>query len=53
MESNSTKAVQHQEIIQGFSADETRFTLEYRKIEKDTREKGIKFFVCIGEKPIT
>ena len=35
------------------NADEVKFTMQYRKIEVEQREKGIKFFVCIGDKPHT
>jgi len=33
--------------------DETDFLKEYRRLEDLEREKGIKFFECIGDPPIT
>jgi len=33
------------------TADEQQFLKEYRKIEELEREKGIKFFQCIGDPP--
>ena len=35
------------------SADEQHFIKEYRKLEELEREKGIKFFQCIGDPPHT
>ena len=35
------------------SKDETDFIKEYRRLEEVEREKGIKFFQCIGDPPIT
>ena len=35
------------------SAEEQQFTQEYRQLEDLEREKGIKFFQCVGDPPIT
>lgn len=35
------------------SGDEQQFIKEYRKLEELEREKGIKFFQCIGDPPHT
>jgi hypothetical protein len=35
------------------SKAETEFIKEYRRLEDLEREKGIKFFECIGDPPIT
>jgi len=35
------------------SRDETDFIKEYRRLEELEREKGIKFFQCVGDPPIT
>jgi hypothetical protein len=35
------------------SKDETDFLKDYRRLEDLEREKGIKFFECIGDPPIT
>ena len=35
------------------SQDEQDFIKEYRKLEELEREKGIKFFQCIGDPPHT
>ena len=35
------------------SADETNFLMEYRRLEDLEREKGIKFFQCVGDEPHT
>lgn len=35
------------------SAEEQQFTQQYRALEDLEREKGIKFFQCIGDPPIT
>lgn len=35
------------------SAEETGFLMEYRKLEDLEREKGIKFFQCVGDEPHT
>ncbi len=35
------------------SKDETDFLKDYRRLEDLEREKGIKFFQCIGDAPIT
>jgi hypothetical protein len=35
------------------SKDEQEFIKNYRRMEDLEREKGIKFFQCIGDEPIT
>lgn len=35
------------------SAEETGFLMEYRRLEDLEREKGIKFFQCVGDEPHT
>lgn len=35
------------------SVDEQEFIKEYRKLEDLEREKGIKFFQCVGDPPHT
>ena len=35
------------------SKDESDFLKDYRRLEDLEREKGIKFFQCIGDPPIT
>jgi glutamate mutase epsilon subunit len=35
------------------SKDEQEFIKNYRRMEDLEREKGIKFFQCIGDDPIT
>jgi hypothetical protein len=35
------------------SAEETDFVLEFRRLETLEREKGIKFFQCVGDEPHT
>jgi hypothetical protein len=35
------------------SDEEQTFLIEYRKLEELEREKGIKFFQCIGDEPHT
>ena len=35
------------------SEDETKFIIEYRRLEELEREKGIKFFQCVGDEPHT
>ena len=35
------------------SKDELGFLMDYRKLEDLEREKGIKFFECIGDPPAT
>jgi len=35
------------------SADELSFLKEYRRLEDLEREKGIKFFECVGDPPAT
>jgi len=35
------------------SATELQFLKEFRKLEDLEREKGIKFFECIGDPPAT
>lgn len=35
------------------SAEETNFLMEYRRLEELEREKGIKFFQCVGDEPHT
>jgi len=37
----------------GMSEDEFAFLKEYRRLEELEREKGIKFFECIGDPPAT
>jgi hypothetical protein len=33
--------------------DEKSFLIDYRKLEDLEREKGIKFFECVGDPPAT
>lgn len=33
--------------------EETGFLVEYRRLEELEREKGIKFFQCVGDEPHT
>lgn len=33
--------------------DEQKFIVEYRRLEDLEREKGIKFFRCVGDEPHT
>ena len=33
--------------------DEKMFLMDYRKLEDLEREKGIKFFECVGDPPAT
>jgi len=33
------------------TGDETTFLMEYRRLEDLEREKGIKFFQCVGDEP--
>lgn len=35
------------------SEDELAFLMNYRKLEDLEREKGIKFFECVGDPPMT
>ena len=35
------------------SEDELKFLKEYRRLEDLEREKGIKFFECVGDPPAT
>ena len=35
------------------SEDELAFLMDYRKLEDLEREKGIKFFECVGDPPMT
>jgi len=35
------------------TAEEQAFTMEYRSLEDLEREKGIKFFQCVGDPPHT
>jgi len=35
------------------SKEEQNFIKEYRRLEDLEREKGIKFFQCVGDPPIT
>jgi len=35
------------------TAEETNFIIEYRRLEDLEREKGIKFFQCVGDEPHT
>ena len=35
------------------SVDEQEFIKQYRKLEELEREKGIKFFQCVGDPPHT
>lgn len=35
------------------SEDELAFLMDYRKLEALEREKGIKFFECVGDPPMT
>lgn len=35
------------------SPEELAFTMDYRKLEDLEREKGIKFFECVGDPPMT
>ena len=35
------------------TAEEQAFTMEYRALEDLEREKGIKFFQCVGDPPHT
>ena len=37
---------------QKLTKEEQEFTVDYRKLEDLEREKGIKFFECIGDPPI-
>lgn len=37
----------------GLSDSEFSFLKEYRRLEELEREKGIKFFQCIGDPPAT
>jgi hypothetical protein len=35
------------------SEDELAFLMDYRRLEDLEREKGIKFFECVGDPPMT
>jgi len=37
----------------GLTDDEFSFLKEYRRLEELERQKGIKFFECIGDPPAT
>jgi hypothetical protein len=41
------------DMFANLTEDEKNFTLDYRKLEDLEREKGIKFFECVGDPPMT
>lgn len=50
---SSTRPADDNDPLRGLTAEEAKFTMDFRKIEFESREKGIKFFVCIGDEPTT
>ena len=49
---DGSKSVTSQKMIK-LSEDELAFLMDYRRLEDLEREKGIKFFECIGDPPAT